>query len=112
MTKELSRTLSAPAEDDYSKLNHALWYLKGTADDRLTVGSSTTYSPDEPFGVTMFVDSDWAGFTTARKSTTGCSITVRGNHIHHYSRTQSTVALWSGETELYAIGSHGCNAVP
>lgn len=104
LSKELSRTLSAPTEDDYLKLKHAIRCLNGTEDDRMTIGSSTSYIPEEPFDVITFVDSDWTGCTTTRNSTTSCSVTARGNCIHHYSRTQSTVALSSGEAELHAIG--------
>ena len=50
----------------------------------------------------VFVDTDFAGCHTSRRSTSG-GVAVRGAHcIKHWSTTQTTVALSSGEAELYA----------
>ena len=62
-------------------------------------------SPNSSVDVTCFVDSDWAGGRTAWKSTSGAIITLLGTAIHHYSRTQGTIATISGEADLYALGS-------
>ena len=46
------------------------------------------------------VDSDWAGCARTRRSTSGGTL-YRGSHLlAHWSRTQTTVALSSGEAEL------------
>ena len=50
------------------------------------------------------VDSDWAGCNKTRKSTSGSIVQVLGSTVVHSSRTQATVALSSGEAELYTIG--------
>ena len=48
------------------------------------------------------VDSDWAGDINTRKYTSGGMI-FHGNHlICHWSKTQSTIALSSGEGEVNA----------
>ena len=49
------------------------------------------------------VDSDWAGDKISRKSTTGAILKVGGHAVKTYSRNQKTIALFSGEAELYAI---------
>lgn len=69
------------------------------------VRPESTTNDEGVFDVATFVDSGWAGCTGARKYTTGCTITVRGPPIHHYSHTQSTVALSAGEAELYGLSS-------
>ena len=55
--------------------------------------------------ITAYVDSDWAGCKATRKSTSGGVLHLNGVCVHHYSRTQTTVALSSGEAELYSIGT-------
>ena len=51
----------------------------------------------------VFVDSDWAGCPSTRKSTSG-GFLVLGKHIvKTWSSTQATRALSSGEAEFYAI---------
>eukprot|EP00971_Amphidinium_carterae_P334209 6469355-Amphidinium_carterae.2 len=47
---------------------------------------------------------DWAGCSTARKSTSGTITTCWGSPLLHISRTQCTIALSSAEAELYAMG--------
>ena len=48
------------------------------------------------------VDSDWAGCSRTRRSTSG-GVLLRGQHVlGHWSRTQAAIALSSGETELNA----------
>lgn len=105
VSKKLSRSLQSPTQDDYAKAKHAIRYLCGTMDYRLTINPDTAHREHAAFDVTTCVDSDWAGCSTTRKSTTGCTITVAGVAINHYSITQATVALSSGEAELYALSS-------
>ena len=61
--------------------------------------------------IEVFVDSDWAKDKGTRKSTSGGVICVLGVPVLTYSRTQSTVALSSGEAEFYAICSGACEAI-
>ena len=55
--------------------------------------------------INVYVDSDWAGCPTTRRSTTGFLITLLGTTINYGSRTQATIALSSAEAELYAINT-------
>ncbi len=53
--------------------------------------------------VVVYVDSDWAGCKTTRRSTSGGIIVVSGVVVKSWSTTQSTVATSSGEAEYYAM---------
>ena len=52
--------------------------------------------------VEVMTDSDWASDTKTRQSCSGGLIRVGGNLVHHWSRTEQTVALSSGEAEMNA----------
>ena len=111
-TKELARALTQPTAADQQKLKHLLRYIKGTQHYkqyvRPTVKASTAEAvPD----IQVFVDSDWAGCATTRKSTTGFLIKVFGATIHYGSRTQATIALSSAKAELYAINTGATEAL-
>ena len=54
--------------------------------------------------INVYVDSDWAGCSKTRKSTSGSTVNVLGCNVVSTARTQGTLALSSGEAELYAIG--------
>ena len=58
---------------------------------------------EEPSGFVTYTGSDWAGCVATRRSASG-GIIMRDSHvIKHWSRTQSGIALSSGEAELYAL---------
>ena len=48
-------------------------------------------------------DSDWAGDRATGKSTSGGAIMWSGHVLKTWSTTQQTIALSSGEAELYAL---------
>ena len=62
---------------------------------------------DCPAALWVFTDSDWAGCTKSRKSTSGGVATYGGHWLGHWSRTQPTIALSSGEAELNASNMGG-----
>ena len=103
-TKELSRALQEPTEEDYAKMKHLLKYLAATRNYEFVISPGDLVSSNRAT-ITTYVDSDWAGCKSTRKSTSGGVLHLNGVCVHHYSRTQTTVALSSGEAELYAIGS-------
>ena len=103
--KELSRQLTNPTVEDVGRLRHLLRYLKGTLNYSLLISPKLIPHKDAPLELDVYVDSDWAGCRTTRKSTSGAVISVLGTTIHHYSRTQNSTATSSAEAELYAIGS-------
>ena len=53
--------------------------------------------------VVTYSDADWAGCKQTRKSTIGGCIIVGKHTIKGRSKTQSLVALSSGESELYVV---------
>ena len=58
-----------------------------------------------------YSDSDWAGCTKTRRSTSGGGI-LSGTHLlTHWSRTQTCVALSSGEAELNAMLKAACEGL-
>ena len=59
----------------------------------------------------VHVDSDWAGDTVTRRSTTGV-IVRRGQHLLRNSSTvQSVIGLSSAESENYALTKGGCSGL-
>jgi hypothetical protein len=76
-------------------LKRVLRYLKGRPTLPYIV------APDgPPTRLDTYCDADWASDTKSRRSTSGAIVTMSGAVLHHYSRTQPTVALSSTESEL------------
>jgi hypothetical protein len=61
--------------------------------------------------IKVYVDSDWAGCKSTRKSTSGGAITWAGGLLKSWSRTQGCVALSSGEAEFYAAIKGGAEGI-
>ena len=53
--------------------------------------------------IEVYVDSDWAGCPSTRKSTSGGFLVLGKHLVKTWSSTQATRALSSGEAEFYAI---------
>eukprot|EP00971_Amphidinium_carterae_P348616 6490594-Amphidinium_carterae.2 len=81
---------------------HLLKYLHGTRSYKLHLKPKQPTNND-PYKA--YCDSDWAGCTTTRKSTTGTVLQFAGVTIATSSKTQQTIARSSAEAELYAIGT-------
>ena len=96
--KELMRKMSAPNDTDVQKLKRVLRYLKGAP--RVI---QTYQWEDLPKELTIFVDSNFAGCTRTRKSTSGGVILWGSGVLKTWSKTQATIALSSGEAELAAV---------
>ena len=92
------RRLSAPREVDEARLKRAVRYVLGVP--RLVLRIPWHAGSSE---VVTFVDSNFAGCPTTRKSTTGGAILWCGICVKSWSRTQPTIALSSGEAELAAV---------
>jgi len=96
--KEISRGMAKPVEGDLIRLKRILRYLKGKP--RMGI----YYAWQEPIDkLTVFTDSDWAGCARTRRSTSGGLILLGGHLLTHWSSTQATVALSSGEAELNGV---------
>ena len=104
--KELARWLTAPTTRSWNQLKHLMRYLKGTLHYKSFIKPIEKLANcAATLDLQVYVDSDWAGCSTTRKSTSGVIITILGTCILAISRTQSTLALSSGEAEMYAIGT-------
>ena len=110
-TKELARALQQPTTADQQKLKHLLRYIKGTKDYKQIIRPAVKLPAKAIPDINVYVDSDWAGCPTTRKSTTGFIISLLGTTINYGSRTQATIALSSAEAELYAINTGATEAL-
>ena len=96
--KELCRLFACPTKKGVEALKRAVRFLVGMP--RL-VWNFPFQSPVTDLKV--YVDTDFAGCHTTRRSTSG-GLAMHGGHcIKHWSTTQTTVALSSGEAELGGI---------
>ena len=97
-SKEVSKTMSSPAECDLTPLKRLGRYLV-----QYPRCVSIYRWQDEPATIDMYSDSDWGGDLVSRRSTSGGAL-LRGEHlILHYSRTQQVVSLSSAEAELHGL---------
>ena len=79
-----------------------LRYLAGTKPMVLTLRPKIIpHSKQTTFDIDTYVDSDWAGCATSRRSTSGMALYFLGALITSQSRTQATVALSSGEAVAF-----------
>ena len=93
--KELCRDCAAPTIWSWAKLKSVVRYPGGAP--RLVY----LYPwQSRPAHLSLFVDTDFAGCRVTGRSTSG-SLAMHGNHcIRHWSSTQTTLAMSSGEAEL------------
>ena len=97
----LCRKVSQPTQMDWNAAKRIIRYLKGTIDFKLKF-SSTGKS-----GLTGYVDADWAGDPSDRKSTSGHLFLFKDGLISWTTRKQSTVTLSSTEAEYVAASQAG-----
>ena len=96
--KEISKTMSAPAECDIVPLKRLARYL--TEFPRCV---SCFNWQENPRALDAFSDSDWGGDLVTRRSTSGGCILRGGHLLSHWSRTQQVISLSSAEAELHAL---------
>ena len=70
-TKELARSLQNPTMESMIRLRRLLRYLKGTLHYVMVIYAKVQLPREVPVELKVFVDSDWAGCRTTRKSTSG-----------------------------------------
>ena len=95
--KEICRTMSAPTSLGWQAAKRLGRYLVGKP--RLVY----TYRKQELNGIDVYVDTDWAGCVKTRKSTSGGAIMLGRHCLKHWSSTQPSTALSSGEAEFYGV---------
>ena len=90
--------MSNPGRKHWEVVKHILRYLRGTKDARLTFGSNNSTE------VEGYTDSDYAGNTDNRKSTSGYVFTYGGGAISWRSKLQERTTLSTIEPE-YIVAS-------
>ena len=98
-TKELCREFSRPTKDSYAKLKRVVRYLAGT--HRLVYNYK--FLDAVPETIDVYCDTDFAGCQQTRRSTSGGVAMIGSHNVKHWSKTQTTVSLSSGEAELHGI---------
>ena len=93
----LSKHMSAPTEGTRLALQHVVKYLKG---HRRCVNQVFASIPSDSYVLSAFCDSDWANDKVDRKSCSGGVMCLAGMPIAFWSKSQSNIALSSGEAEL------------
>jgi transposase InsO family protein len=93
-----ARFMSNPDATHFRALERIWKYLVGTVDFSLVYNSSELRP-----NLSGFVDSDWGGDYTTRKSTTGYLFYYANAPVSWSSRLQKTVALSSCEAEYMAL---------
>ena len=97
-SKEASRGMSRPTVGDSIRLKRILRYLRGSP---RVVNQFVWQEPQDK--IIGYSDSDWAGCTKTRKSSSGGCMLMGRHLLAHWSSTQTVIALSSAEAELNAI---------
>lgn len=100
----LSRKVSKPTKMDWNAVKRVIRYLKGTINKKLKLSARTSHK------LTGYVDADWAGDKSDRKSTSGYLFSIGEGLISWTSKKQSSVALSSTEAE-YIAAAHASQEV-
>ena len=95
----LARYMANPTEDHLAAAKHVLAYISGTRDFGLFYGGTDLLE------IQGYADSDFAGDTDTRRSTTGYAFRLNGAVISWQSRLQPTVAQSTTEAEYMAAGA-------
>ena len=103
-TNQISRGMTNPTEAGRRRIKKAVRYLVEAMQVVWHYGEFEGEEGRRWIGV--HVDSEWAGGVD-RKSVSGGMVMIGGGAVKHWSRTQKTRAMSSGEAEYYAVVS-GC----
>ena len=99
-SKELCREFSRPNTMSLQKLKRLGRYYVG----RPRLVYKFDFGEKASDVLDVFCDTDFAGCSQTRRSTSGGCALIGGKLIKHWSKTQPTIALSSGEAELVGIG--------
>jgi hypothetical protein len=93
----LSQFMSQMRQTHWIAAKHVLRCPRGT------IGHGLRYTSSIDMRSQGYTDSDWAGSTVDRKSTSGCCFTLRSAMVSWCSRKQTYVALSTVEAEYIAL---------
>jgi hypothetical protein len=97
----LSRHVSAPGPDHMAAVKRVFRYLRGTSQYKLMYWNRD----DECTLPEVYVDADWAGDRTDRKSVTGFGVRMGEGLVSWASKKQNCVSLSTVEAEFVAAAS-------
>lgn len=92
---QLAQFLEHPGTEHWAAFKRVLLYLRHTSHVGLTLGGST-------IDLTVYSDSDYAGYPYTRRSITGYCARIAGGCVSWRARKQPTVATSSTEAEYRA----------
>ena len=101
----LSQYLVEPRHVHLVVAKHVMRYLKGT------IKYGLSYARDHDFRLYGYIDSDWAGSVSDRKSTSGGCFSLGSAMISWLSRKQSSVALNTAKEEYIATCSSSYESI-
>jgi hypothetical protein len=102
-TKELCREFAVPNRNSYNKLKRLGRFLVGKP--RLVHDYKWGTGVEGSDCYDIYVDTDFAGCKETRRSTSGGVCLLNGSLVKQWSKTQTTLALSSGEAELHGIAA-------
>jgi len=100
--RELSKALDGASQGTFKELKRVIKFVLDTADYGLKI-EPVERAAGEPWSLTVFSDSDYAGDTETRISVTGFCVFLMGVPISWKSRAQRSVTLSSSEAEFVAL---------
>jgi hypothetical protein len=101
----LSQFMVEPRRVQWSSTKHVLRYVAGTVDYGLD------YVRGDGVGLVEYLDLDWAGCASDRKSTSGCCFGLGSAIVSWLNRKQKSMVLSSIEAEYMAASQASCEAI-
>jgi hypothetical protein len=101
----LSQYLVEPRRVHLVVAKYVMRYLKGTLDYGLY------YTRDRDFRLYGYIDSDWDGSASDKKSTSECYFSLGSTMNSWQSRKQSSITLSTTEAEYIAACSTSCESI-
>ena len=109
--KELCREFARPNKTSFTKLKRMARYLQSHRRLVYEFPWGTKEMANEEAVLDVYVDTDFAGCGQTRRSTSGGIIMHAGHCVKHWSVTQTTLSLSSGESELHGISKGASTAL-